>query len=105
MSDLHLHVKTEYFEAIKRGEKTEEYRLHNRYWQRRFYSCQINPNTWCVINRWDQRYDRVLIYNAYKPATEENVLTFPWRGFETKTITHPHFGPKPVMVFAIKLEK
>ena len=23
MSDLHLHVKTEYFEDIKRGEKTE----------------------------------------------------------------------------------
>ena len=23
MSDLHLHVQTEYFEAIKRGEKTE----------------------------------------------------------------------------------
>ena len=30
MTDLHLHVKAERFEAIKRGEKNEEYRLCNQ---------------------------------------------------------------------------
>ena len=105
MSDLHLHVKTEYFEAIKRGEKTEEYRRKNRYWESRFLFCVVNPNDGCTRAIYEQHYDSVVIYNAYKRATPENILTFPWRGFETKTITHPHFGPEPVTVFAIKLEK
>lgn len=90
MSDLHLHVKTEYFEQIKRGEKTEEYLIYNEYWCRRLLLRRI-------------AYEGIAIHNAYESG-EENRLTFPWRGFEIKEITHPHFGPEPVTVFAIKLE-
>lgn len=32
MADLHLALKGEYFDAIKAGTKTEEYRLCNRHW-------------------------------------------------------------------------
>ena len=91
MSDLHLHVKTEYFESIKGGEKTEEYRLYNDYWGGRLLLGDI-------------AYEGIVIHNAYK-AGDENRLRFPWCGLEFKTITHPHFGPEPVTVFAIKLEK
>ena len=95
MSDLHIHVKTEYFEAIKRGEKTEEYRLHNAYWCKRLVEMPSGKK---------REFDHVVIHNAYK-AGDDNRLTFPWRGWTLKTITHPHFGPEPVTVFSIKLEK
>ncbi|HCR7628346.1 TPA: ASCH domain-containing protein, partial [Shigella sonnei] len=35
MKNLQLAVKSEYFDAMKRGEKTEEYRLVNDYWLKR----------------------------------------------------------------------
>ena len=66
MANLQLAVKSEYFDAMIRGEKTEEYRLCNDYWNKRIMF---------------REYDR----------------------YEVKTITHPHFGDKPVKVFAIKV--
>lgn len=33
----------------------------------------------------------------------DEVLTAPDDGYEIKVITHPHFGPDPVKVFAIKV--
>lgn len=30
-------------------------------------------------------------------------IDVPYNGYEIKTITHPHFGDKPVKVFAIKV--
>ncbi len=98
MSDLHLHVKTEYFEAIKRGEKIEEYRLYNDYWRHRLGGDYGAMGVHIV------EYDRIVIHNAYKSG-DENKLRFKWRGWTLKIITHPHFGPDPVTVFAIKLEK
>lgn len=94
MIDLHLHVKTEYFEAIKRSEKTEEYRLHNPYWRNRLVSMPSGKK---------REFDSVVIHNAYKPGAE-NSLVFPWRGWHLKGITHPHFGEDEVTVFAIALE-
>ena len=84
---LHLHVKTEYFLAIKAGTKITENRLVNDYWKKR------------LVGR---DYDGVVIYNAYKPG-EENRIEFPWRRWSTRTITHKHFGTAPVDVFAIHL--
>lgn len=37
MANLQLAVKGEYFHAMMRGEKTEEYRLVNAYWGRRIF--------------------------------------------------------------------
>lgn len=84
---LHLHVKTVYFNQIRSGEKTTENRLVNAYWNKRLDGRQ---------------YDGVVIYNAYKPGAE-NRMAFPWRGFDLRTITHPHFGGLPVTVYAIRI--
>lgn len=92
MNSLHLHVKTIYFDAIKRGDKTEENRLVNSYWRKRMTTGDYVP----------KQFDSVIIYNAYKPGPE-NKIERSWRGWKIKTITHPHFGPEEVVVFAIAI--
>ena len=91
---LHLHVKTEYFAKIRDGSKVEEYRLHNAYWVKRLVELPSGAK---------RVFAGIVIYNAYKPGPE-NRMEFPWRGWSLKGITHPHFGPDEVTVFAIKLE-
>lgn len=89
MADLHLALKGEYFDAIKAGTKTEEYRLCTPYWQRRLYSTFGS-------------YDRIILTRGYPRRDDaERRLVLPWRGYTIKTITHPHFGPDPVTVYAI----
>ena len=90
MSVLRLAVKAEYFNAIKAGTKTEEYRLCTVYWHVR------------IVRR---QYDTVEITLGYpKRDDESRRMVFPWNGYEMKEITHKHFGDKPVLVYAIKLE-
>lgn len=90
MADLHLALKGEYFDAIKAGTKTEEYRLLNDYWRRR------------LVGR---EYDLVVLTLGYPRADDAGRrLTLPYRGYVVKTITHPHFGPGPVDVFALNVE-
>ncbi|HAL7568320.1 TPA: ASCH domain-containing protein [Escherichia coli] len=90
MANLQLAVKGEYFDAIIRGEKTEEYRLCNDYWNKR------------LVNR---KYDRLIITKGYpKRDDSSRRIDVPYDGYEIKTITHPHFGDKPVKVFAIKVK-
>lgn len=89
MTTLQLAVKAEYFDAMKRGEKTEEYRLVNAYWGRR------------IFGRW---YDRLVITRGYPKRDDASKrIEIPYDGFEIKVITHPHFGPDPVKVYAIKV--
>lgn len=87
MADLILPLKREYFEAIRDGSKTEEYRLCTPYWTKRIY---------------DQHFDRIILTLGY-PARDDldRRLRRPWQGYTIKTITHPHFGPEPVQVYAI----
>lgn len=88
---LHLHLKAPYFDAIKNGTKPEEYRLRTPYWRKRLEG---------------QRYDGILLLRGYPPlSATETKLKRPWRGYEVKTITHPHFGPQPVEVYAIKVNE
>lgn len=94
MKKLHLHVKTEYFDQIKAGTKTEEYRLHNAYWVKRLVDMPSGAK---------RVFSGIVIYNAYKPGTE-NRIEFPWNGWKLKGITHPHFGEDEVTVFAINLQ-
>lgn len=90
MNYLHLHLIGEYFDAIKAGTKPEEYRRCTEYWRKRLE---------------DRMYDGILLLRGYpalsNPATK---LKRPWRGYEVKTITHPQFGPEPVMVYAIRVD-
>lgn len=86
---LRLQVTGEYFHQMKSGKKTEEYRLYNDFWKKRLLG---------------EKFETISISLGYpKKADREKFLEFPWRGYEVKTITHPHFGPDPVKVFAIKL--
>lgn len=88
---LHLHLKGEFFEAIKAGTKTEEYRLRNEYWRKRLE---------------DRAYDGILLLKGYPALSNPHTkLKRPWRGYEVKKITHPHFGPDPVEVYAIKVNE
>ncbi|MEQ0259423.1 ASCH domain-containing protein [Klebsiella sp. CN_Kp075] len=96
MGNLQLAVKGEYFDAMKCGEKTEEYRLYNEYWRSRLIC-----GAWADFPR---KYDRLIITKGYprKDDTSRRI-DVKYNGFEIKTITHPHFGDKPVKVFAIKV--
>src|SRR5690606_4086794 len=89
MSDLTLPLQREYFEQIKAGTKTVEYRLVTPYWTRRL----------------DRRcYDQLILTLGYPSKNDASRrIVLPYRGYSIKTITHPHFGPDPVRVYAIHL--
>lgn len=90
---LQLAVKEQYFNEMKAGTKTEEYRLANAYWENRlFQRGTVEP----------KEFDRVVITWGYPTGGDpEKTLVFEWKGWKRKTITHPHFGPDQVEVFAI----
>lgn len=96
MANLQLAVKGEYFDAMKCGEKLEEYRVVNPYWSKRLQE---------ALTGLPRAFDRLIITKGYPNRNDESRrIDIPYRGFEIKTITHPHFGPLPVLVFAIKVE-
>lgn len=88
MADLHLNLKGEYFDQIKAGTKLFEYRL---------------------VSKWEKRlagktFDRILIKRGYpRTGDQTRIIERPWRGLEVQIRTHPHFGPEPVEVFAIRV--
>lgn len=84
---LILPLKANYFQQIKLGSKKEEYRLENPYWQRRLEGKELGE---------------IILTSGY-PKREDNArrIRRPWAGFHKTTITHEHFGPNPVSVFAI----
>jgi hypothetical protein len=89
LSDLYLPVKRIYFDSIKAGCKGEEYRLVTPYWTKR------------LVGRY---YDQVIVTLGYPSAIDfERRLEFPWNGYRKTRLTHPHFGPGEVEVFAIAL--
>lgn len=89
MAKLHLNLKAEYFDQIKSGEKADEYRLCSPYWDKRLEG---------------RTYDGIVLKNGYPKAGDPSrTLERPWRGFAKRNITHEHFGPNPVAVFAIRV--
>ena len=86
---LTLPVKTEYFNAIKSGEKVEEYRLITDYWKKR------------LVGR---EYEGIIITLGYPKKTDESRrLSFQWRGYQITKLQHRHFGRDTVYVFALPL--
>lgn len=78
---LRLPVKAEYFNRIKAGTKTEEYRIV-------------------------KEYDEVWITLGYPSSSEQDkIIKFKFTGYEEKEIIHKEFGNKPTRVYAIKLEE
>ncbi|NMU89047.1 ASCH domain-containing protein [Achromobacter ruhlandii] len=89
MADLHLALKGEYFDAIKAGTKTEEYRMVCPFWAMRIEG---------------REFQRVILTRGYPKRTDwSRRLELPWRGYTIKTITHPHFGNVPIKVYAIRV--
>lgn len=89
MSTLTLPLRGEYFDAIKAGDKTEEYRLCTEFWEKRIE---------------EKRIDQIVLTRGYPKRTDQSRrMVLPWRGYEIKEITHPHFGPNPVRVYAINV--
>lgn len=87
MRTLTLSLKAKYFNEIKSGEKAREFRLTTDYWRKRLEG---------------REYDRIVLTLGYPKADDHKKrLERPWRGYEVTTITHEHFGGKPVEVFAI----
>lgn len=86
MADLHLNLKSEYFNQIKAGTKLFEFRLASK-WMKRLDG---------------KNFDRILFKLGYPKAGDQNkIVERPWRGYELQIITHPHFGAEPVQVCAI----
>lgn len=85
---LTLHLKTQYFDQIKAGTKTVEYRLKTPYWEKRLRT----PHT------------HVEICKGYpKRGDQTRRLLKCIKYVLVETITHPEFGDLPVEVFAIYL--
>lgn len=84
---LHLPLKAEYFDAIKRLEKRYEFRLVTPYWTKRLEG---------------KVYDEIVLTKGYpSKKAHERRLRRPWRSWWIETITHPHFGPDPVEVYVL----
>lgn len=86
-----LALKGEYFDAIREGSKPEEYRLTSGYWRRRLEG---------------REYDLVELTRGY-PARNDATrrIRRVWRGYRVMSLTHPHFGPDEVEVFAIDVSQ
>lgn len=82
---LHLHLKREYYDAILRGEKTEEYRLAS-IWRYRLQG---------------RGFDEIWLYRAYPKRGTGHILKRRWNGYKLTQLQHPHFGPEVVEVLAI----
>lgn len=101
MARLQLALKAEYFDAIRDGTKTEEYRLVTPYWIKRLYHPPTRGGNVCR-----REFDGIVLTKGYpKRGDQERTIELPWRGFSKRTITHPHFGPDPVEVFAIAVQE
>lgn len=82
-------MKSEYFLAIQAGVKVIEFRQTTDFWKKRIQG---------------RNYENVIITLGYpRREDHERRIVRPWRGYEVQIITHPHFGPSPVEVFAIYL--
>jgi hypothetical protein len=89
MANLQLALHKQYFDQIKSGEKVEEYRLVTPYWTKRISG---------------RDYDDIVLTCGYPPKEDDSRrITRPWRGYRKTTLTHPHFGPDPVEVYAIRV--
>lgn len=89
MSTLRLALNAVYFRQISSGDKVFEFRQRTAFWAKR------------IVGR---SYTHVTVTSGYpKTGDAEKTLTFPYLGYEERSITHEHFGPDPVDVFAIRV--
>jgi len=85
---VHFHLNFEYFDQIKCGEKTQEFRL---------------------FDKWDKRlangeFTHIRLYRGYQKSSDDTVIDLPYLGYEVKKIIHKHFGKNQVKVCAINVD-
>jgi hypothetical protein len=86
---LHLVLKGVYFDQIKAGVKTVEYREIKPYWDNR------------LVGR---EYDQIKLRRGYQKNAE--TLLFRWLGYSEQAITHEEFNNgKRTLVYAIDLSQ
>lgn len=85
---LTLPLKRPYFDAIRAGTKTEEYRLVTPYWRKRLEG---------------KKYGLIMLTLGYPArADSSRRIVREWRGYRViENFVHEHFGAHPVTVFAI----
>lgn len=95
---LHLHLKKEFFDAIKAGTKKFEYRAFDKY----TYSWEVKRNV-----LYDQKaFSSIRLYCGYPHSTDSaRILNRAYKGMTVDTITHHHFGDKPIKVFVIDVSE
>ena len=87
---LFLSVKKKYFEMIKQGIKTEEYRELNNYWFKKL----VNKN-----------YDEIIISLGYPKKNDiSKRISFKYEGYTLGNIKHEEWNYENKRVFAIKLQ-
>lgn len=84
--DLVLHLEQKYFDQIKRGEKTEEYRQATEYWNKRIYG---------------KTFDNIILQCGYPKKNDHGkTIVRKWNGYTLKKIDVPLYGGE-VLVYAI----
>lgn len=91
LKPLVLHVYTRYFDEIKAGTKTEEYRQKTPKMRR------------ALVGR---TYSGIIICKGYPRLDDpERTIRFPWKGYREMTVSNTILGKGPIEVFAIRLER
>lgn len=91
MKPLTLHLKREFWEAIRDGSKKEEFRLRTPYWTTRLDG---------------QMFSEVILLCGYpKRGDDSRTLRRKWKGYKKKLTRHAHFGKGLVSVYAIDVSE
>lgn len=91
MRILTLHLKGKWFDQVKAGVKTHEYRVVSPYWIKR------------LRNR---EYDFIIVCRGYPKGNDfKNRIIFQWNGAKETIIEHEEWGGKRRRVFDIPLIK
>lgn len=83
---LFLILKKKYFDQIKSGQKTEEFRLLTPYFVKRLVGRQ---------------YDSIIFQNGYAKTSPR--LTVEYLGYDIRNVKQEFFGNDEVSVFVLKL--
>jgi hypothetical protein len=88
---LRLNLKRKWFEQIKDGSKTVEYRLDTDYWRKR------------LVGR---DYDEVHLLLGYPKAGDESrIIRRKYKGYTVGIVLSEEFGSNPVVVFKIDVSE
>lgn len=86
METLFIVIKQTYFDQIKAGTKTEEYRMVTKYWKKRIEG---------------RRYTHIIFQAGYRKDADKMQVVY--NGYTSRFLKHEFFGNNEVYVYALKL--